>query len=291
MKHWITAVLYLGALALVFYVTFRGMTGVWQYVSEAPIPQKPSYNGIESVKDFATHLAFVGGALWFGYQYFTGHELHNLSLKLDTTRAHSKDGTDFVVVKMRLEKGSKGRLRIHQVRVELSENKRTGDEHNKAATSSAKRKLKLKRKTSGQVRSQDGIRVMDLAEQFRVAMSEWKLVPGSEDYEIKDESNFITWGDENKKNSGAGSYRDGHVYLVPGDGVEYAGVVEGIPADRPLGIRVTVVGVRTFLVGRIWGSSNPQWTSSCVSLPIPPDKPTPSTGEPNVVAPSTNTEA
>jgi hypothetical protein len=59
-------------------------------------------------------------------------------------------------------------------------------------------------------------------------------------------------------------------YLVPGDAVEYAGVLPDVDANAALRIRISLIGVRTFWEFPMVWTTNAQWASSCASLPLAP---------------------
>ncbi len=92
-------------LALIFLVCGKAISWLWP----GALHEGAWYYGITNIKDFATHLALVAGVLWFMYQVFAGHELHNLSVKLESSRVRAQDDkSDIVVVKMKVEEGYKG---------------------------------------------------------------------------------------------------------------------------------------------------------------------------------------
>ncbi len=67
----------------------------------------------DSLKNIAEMLAFVGALLFFIWKVWTGYNIINLSINLDTRRARGNTTEhDWLVIKLTLTKGDRARLRL-----------------------------------------------------------------------------------------------------------------------------------------------------------------------------------
>jgi hypothetical protein len=75
---------------------------------------------VETIKGCAEIFALVAAALYFGYRFKTGYFVINLSLSVKPSRQRSpKDGVDFLVVLVKVKKGDRSSLNIHDARVKV----------------------------------------------------------------------------------------------------------------------------------------------------------------------------
>jgi len=76
---------------------------------------------VEAIKGCAEILALLAAALYFFYRLISGYFKINLSLSVIPSRQRSpENGKDYLVVLVKLKKGDRGSLTIHDARVNIT---------------------------------------------------------------------------------------------------------------------------------------------------------------------------
>jgi hypothetical protein len=98
---------------MAFFV-FGGIAAIAWYLT------RPEALTSEDLKNYAEFVAILGAGAYFLYRANTGFFIINLSMSVDCTRVARDDATDYLVVRVQLQKGERGTLVIHdaEVRVE-----------------------------------------------------------------------------------------------------------------------------------------------------------------------------
>lgn len=222
----------------------------------------------------AAVVAASGAALvWFLLQLVSGYFNHNLTIELDPTRVRTKTGKDLAAIRIRLRKGSNGRVQIVGIRVRAGDEDKSdqviaamrdsiadeGDWKNHLASTKAEFK-RITAKVRAKVKSNDTPSATEVTEVVVAAST----VLG------KGPKNIVEplLGSMDEPSSNRGDL----AYFVPGDGADYGCVAE-VDRDKVLRWHVTLIGKRTFVNFRfpVWFIA--QWTSSTISLPLAPEEP------------------
>jgi hypothetical protein len=74
----------------------------------------------EDVKAIAETIALISAAGFFIYKIYDGYFFVDLSLSISSKRSHSTDEADLLVITVKLKKGSRGSIRLHDVQAKLS---------------------------------------------------------------------------------------------------------------------------------------------------------------------------
>jgi hypothetical protein len=74
----------------------------------------------EDAKAIAETIALISAAGFFVYKIIEGYFYVDLSLSVSSTRSHSTDGADLLVITAKLKKGSRGSIRLHDMQARLT---------------------------------------------------------------------------------------------------------------------------------------------------------------------------
>lgn len=75
---------------------------------------------MEDVKNFFEILAILFAGGFFGYKLYSGYFIVDLSLDLESVRNTYDSKNDIVVVKLKLKKGERGTLQVHDAQVKYT---------------------------------------------------------------------------------------------------------------------------------------------------------------------------
>jgi hypothetical protein len=117
--------IFLRTLRVLFACLLLGCVfiGLWRLFAVWMTPSPP-FKTWADVGDAAKAIALVAAAFYFLWKTVSGYEITNLTLDVSATRrASSSPGTDWINVHVRVKKGARGTVQLHDAVVRLTPGK------------------------------------------------------------------------------------------------------------------------------------------------------------------------